>query len=296
MFRIDESDADIKWRDVPGFPKTGYRRAQVYLRQRGMPFAKLSLDLDDEGYPLEPFPDVTHESIVASSTRLRGSGETMTFPLVSIVLSTAGMRPDLLRRCVESLETLSYPKFEIIIVDNRSKSQYDSGAEIWTSSSNQGSTHSVRTVREPRPGLSFARNTGVAAARGEIVAFTDDDVEVDANWLSALLMPLSHPRTSCASRASSSHLKWKLKRKSCSKSFAAVSIGDSSRAHGSFPVVNQRRATSSSSPPSSLPRLDHQNLQHHSRCTQPLAIAGWVPTWRCVENFLYAFPSTSHSA
>jgi GT2 family glycosyltransferase len=45
----------------------------------------------------------------------------------------------------------------------------------------------VTIVREVRPGLSFARNAGVLAASGEIVAFTDDDVEVEANWLSGFV-------------------------------------------------------------------------------------------------------------
>ena len=44
----------------------------------------------------------------------------------------------------------------------------------------------ARVIRERRPGISAARNRGLAAATGEIVAFTDDDVEVDPRWLRAL--------------------------------------------------------------------------------------------------------------
>jgi GT2 family glycosyltransferase len=48
----------------------------------------------------------------------------------------------------------------------------------------------VRVLREPRIGLSTARNAGVRAARGEVVAFTDDDAFPDPGWLRALLSAL----------------------------------------------------------------------------------------------------------
>ena len=185
---VDEGTS-LSWRDVPGFPKIGYQRAQVYLRYRGIPFAKLILNLDDEGYPRELFPELRPES-----SRTSASGEPLletkpAFPLVTIVVPTAGLRPDLLKRCVKSLTALSYPAYEIVVVDNRSQSMFDEGTEIWSDSwiEECESSSKVTIVREWRPGASFARNTGVAAAHGEIVAFTDDDVEVDTNWLSSIV-------------------------------------------------------------------------------------------------------------
>ena len=44
----------------------------------------------------------------------------------------------------------------------------------------------VRYVCEPRPGLNWARNRAIAEARGEIIAYTDDDVVVDRGWVRAL--------------------------------------------------------------------------------------------------------------
>ena len=47
-----------------------------------------------------------------------------------------------------------------------------------------------RYVFEPQPGLSNARNTGIREARGEVVAFMDDDVTFDPAWLQTLTAPL----------------------------------------------------------------------------------------------------------
>jgi glycosyltransferase involved in cell wall biosynthesis len=87
-----------------------------------------------------------------------------------------------LRRCLEALgrQTIAQP-FEIIVVDNRpqSSSTRDLLADFPT----------VRVIDERRPGLSPARNAGVALARGEIVVFTDDDTEAEPDWLNQLLRP-----------------------------------------------------------------------------------------------------------
>jgi glycosyltransferase involved in cell wall biosynthesis len=196
---VDEGTS-LSWRGVPGFPKIGYRRAQVYLRSGGVPFAKLSLNLDDEGYPREPFPEIRPESGHTSDLVEPLSETKPTHPLVTIVVPTAGVRPDLLKRCVKSLTAISYPAFEIVVVDNRSQSMFDEGNEIWSESwiDEPESAVKVTVVRERRPGASYARNTGIAAAHGDIVAFTDDDVEVDSNWLSGIVDAFnSSPEVMC---------------------------------------------------------------------------------------------------
>jgi GT2 family glycosyltransferase len=92
----------------------------------------------------------------------------------SVVVPTNFARPAELRRCLKTLAELDHPDYEVIVVDNRPADA--PAAEL----------EGVRVVREPRPGISAARNRGVAVATGEIVAFTDDDVQADPGWLSAL--------------------------------------------------------------------------------------------------------------
>ena len=102
-------------------------------------------------------------------------------PFVSVIVPTHN-RPDLLRRCLPSLTTLYYPNYEIIIVDNAPRDNATADFIQQNYSSTQ-----IRYLREDRAGPSWARNCGIAAARGEILAFTDDDVEVDRYWLIELI-------------------------------------------------------------------------------------------------------------
>ncbi len=95
-------------------------------------------------------------------------------PSVSVIVPTAMSRLEQLDASIEYLRRLDYPNFEILLVDNR------------PAGSPARHIEGVRVVREPRPGISAARNAGLAVATGEIIAFTDDDVEVDPGWLRAL--------------------------------------------------------------------------------------------------------------
>lgn len=105
-------------------------------------------------------------------------------PSASIVVPSLFARPEQLKECLDSLLALNYPDFEIIVVDNRrSDSELDSQ---WLSYLPR-----VRIVRERFPGISAARNKGVSEARGELVAFTDDDVRVDTGWLRSLALHLA---------------------------------------------------------------------------------------------------------
>lgn len=95
-------------------------------------------------------------------------------PFVSVIIPVLEDE-ERLGVCLEALAAQTYPRdaFEVIVVDN-------------------GSSPPVRVDRararllvEPRPGSYAARNTGIAAARGEIIAFTDADCLPAPDWLEA---------------------------------------------------------------------------------------------------------------
>lgn len=103
-------------------------------------------------------------------------------PFVSVVIGTRD-RPETLPATLESLLAMNYPKYEIIVVDNAPETP----ATADMVRERYGNQPRLRYVREDRPGLSWARNCGLRHAQGEIVAYTDDDVLVDPNWLAEFL-------------------------------------------------------------------------------------------------------------
>lgn len=82
-----------------------------------------------------------------------------------------------LGRCVESLLALDYDRYEILVVDNGSR---DDTAAV-------AGRYPVRVLSEPRRNQYIARNTALAKARGEVIAFTDSDCVVDPQWLAYLV-------------------------------------------------------------------------------------------------------------
>ena len=101
------------------------------------------------------------------------------WPRVSVVVC-AYNAASTLEDCLASLERLTYPDHEIILVNDGSR---DRTSEI--ARSHPG----VRVIDIPNGGLSAARNVGLAEATGEIVAYTDADVRVDRDWLTYLVQP-----------------------------------------------------------------------------------------------------------
>ena len=123
-------------------------------------------------------------------------------PKVSVVVASYnGERT--LKACLESLERLNYPDYEVILVDDGSTDA--TSRIVFTGINGGGEGHPapsatypmfsdkagalahfphLRYVRHAKnAGLSVARNTGIIASTGEIIAFTDSDCRVDEDWL-----------------------------------------------------------------------------------------------------------------
>jgi glycosyltransferase involved in cell wall biosynthesis len=98
-------------------------------------------------------------------------------PTVSVVICTRD-RPRELARCLASLPRQTRVPDQILVVDNGSQ-----GDETWQAAVAAG----VDYVRETRTGLDIARNTGALRANGDIIAYTDDDVELHPRWLERLV-------------------------------------------------------------------------------------------------------------
>ncbi len=110
----------------------------------------------------------------------------MTAPSVSVVVPTYE-RPAQLAACVRALSRLDHPRecLELVIVDDGSRAPPSADALR-----EDAGGVSLRVVRARHGGPGAARNAGVDAAEGEIVAFTDDDCEPEPGWLSALVARL----------------------------------------------------------------------------------------------------------
>ncbi len=119
----------------------------------------------------------SHELSVDDLGRVAHPAPSWAPPVVTVAVCTRD-RPADLAACLDAIATLAYPALDVVVVDNAPRS--DETRRVVAAHAG------VRYACEPRPGLDWARNKATAEARGEIVAFTDDDVVVDPGWVSAL--------------------------------------------------------------------------------------------------------------
>jgi O-antigen biosynthesis protein len=97
-------------------------------------------------------------------------------PKISVVVCAYNAEPTM-RDCLESLTKLSYPRYEAVIVDDGSTDRTGAIADEYPQ---------FKIVHQPNRGLSAARNVGMAAATGDIIAYLDSDAMADPDWLTYL--------------------------------------------------------------------------------------------------------------
>src|ERR1700724_1169481 len=99
------------------------------------------------------------------------------YPRVSVVVCAYNAERTM-EACLQSLETLDYPDYEVIVVNDGSKDRTLEISERFPF---------CRIISQANKGLSAARNVGAEAATGEIVAYTDSDCVADPDWLTYLV-------------------------------------------------------------------------------------------------------------
>jgi glycosyltransferase involved in cell wall biosynthesis len=199
-------------RPVPPAPAAGWVGALVFVRLHGRPLGPVHVSARDGRVEASAITQAVETELgaeVQAHLRRDGirhvdeappAGEVRhrcgrdldlptTPPLVTVVVATRD-RHDQLSTCLRSILDVTYPSFEVVVVDNAPS---DRSTERTVDELATGDRR-VRYVRVERPGASPARNLGARLGRGEIVAFTDDDAVVDAGWLAALVAGLCGDR------------------------------------------------------------------------------------------------------
>src|SRR5690606_22168438 len=101
-------------------------------------------------------------------------------PLVSVVIPTLN-RYDYLKEVLGDFETQDYKNFEVLVVDQSEPFQPDFYKSF---------NLNVRVIRQEEKALWLARNTAIKAAKGELIALSEDDVRIQPDWLSTHLKAL----------------------------------------------------------------------------------------------------------
>jgi GT2 family glycosyltransferase len=161
---------------LPAEGLTAEQHAAAIAAQLG---TSIEAHLEQDGLP-QPATVTAQGSRWSGRCAVRQAAPAMA-PPATVIVPTCG-RPQVLRRCLEALTSLEYPDYEVLVVDN---TPHLPGTDQVVAEY-AARDRRVRYVAEPRRGASNARNRGLTEARGQIVAFADDDVLVDPGWLKAL--------------------------------------------------------------------------------------------------------------
>ena len=195
--RTDEAGCAVNIFDIeiaeplPVLPVAG--AARLLIRAHGRPVAFEAVHIPKGGWREADLQRVIDR--VVANTELPQASEayhqaTRTLPTVSVVVTTCEANRNVVQ-VLNCLRRQSRAPHEVIVVDNRPAT---SGVRALLQ---VRGLDGVRLVEEPRRGVSFARNAGLAAARSDIVAFTDDDVVLDECWIEAIQDAFADDQVAC---------------------------------------------------------------------------------------------------
>ena len=136
------------------------------------------------------YPERSTSTPAVSETCQRGGTGALSDvqPGITVVVCTRD-RPLQLANCLDGLARQTYPRFDVLVVDNASARPV---REVCR-------RRGVGYVHEPVPGLTRARNLGARAARGALVAYIDDDAIPEPGWLDALAQAFADPAVAAVS-------------------------------------------------------------------------------------------------
>ena len=191
---------------VPDLAVPDHAAAKVLVRLHGTPLGFLDLPVTDATIRGTAVSEAAAGLGLAAHLRADGiadpqapgSGWACQAPgpqpvpgTLSVVLCTRD-RAESLRLALGSVLAAGDPDLDVVVVDNAPRT------DATRTVVEELADPRVRYLLESRPGLSIARNTGARAASGDVIAFTDDDVVVDAQWLTALVRGFTRaPRVGC---------------------------------------------------------------------------------------------------
>lgn len=175
----------------------GYSKVLLLLRLDGVPVGQVRLPARDgrvlapdlAGTLIEAAGSIYWEQLLSTALGLTPDGLPEHDPPSCTVAVCTRERPEELRHCLTAIAALPPDGHEVLVVDNAPTSD----ATLRVVELFPG----VRYLREDRPGLDVARNRALREARGEIVAFTDDDARPDRGWLPALARNFEDPAVLC---------------------------------------------------------------------------------------------------
>jgi GT2 family glycosyltransferase len=163
------------------------------VRREGRLVTTLTIKLDAAGRVSAPEVRSALSAVPAKTTARSHLVMTpLRWPSLSVIVATCANDARTVR-CVHALLACGYENLEVVVAENR-----PSASTVRITLAREFAAESrVRVIDVPRPGLSNARNAGIDAASGEIVAFIDDDVVVDERWADTVAQAFDDASVAC---------------------------------------------------------------------------------------------------